>query len=84
MGKSSISDAVLYQCSIIGCQHVTTNPLNKNPRLRWVVAMELKDDNDKFVLINLCPQHVREFMHVDEDFFERTERTEKFIREPIQ
>jgi hypothetical protein len=79
--KTSITDAVLYECSIIGCPRVTVNPANPDPRLRWAIGMKLKD-GEKTVTLNLCPAHVRELLFVDDDFYDRLARTEKFVREP--
>jgi hypothetical protein len=79
--KTSISDVTLFECSVIECPHVTVNPQNPDPRLRWAINLELKDE-EKTVRVNLCPQHVRELLFVDEDFFDRLSRTERFVKEP--
>ena len=73
----------LYTCTIDTCGRTTRNPFKKNPRFRWIVKLILHDDaEDKDYEVTLCPKHVKELLHVDEEFFRSMERTEKFIRTP--
>ena len=69
------------ECTIESCPNYTHDPTHRDPRLRWAVRMPLKDEDGREFLVTLCPSHVREFLVADSDFYERTERTEKFIRD---
>jgi hypothetical protein len=76
-----LPDVILYDCSIEGCGCVTVNPFSPDPRQRWIIGLRLKEEDDSEVTINLCPGHVRRLMPgANEDFFDRVERTEEFVR----
>lgn len=71
-----------YECSVNTCVASTRNPTNPNPRLRWMVGIELKDEHENTIVLNLCPHHVREFFpQTTEDFFKRLERSERLIKD---
>jgi len=72
------SEKRIHECTVLGCEATTTEPSHPNPRFRWAI-FELPDD-DGVKIVKLCPEHVREILPVDDDFFERVERTEKFIQ----
>jgi hypothetical protein len=57
------------------------NPFSSDPRRRWVIGMNLIGEDGEQITINLCPKHAAEALHLDEDFYQRTERTEQFVRE---
>lgn len=67
------------ECSLVGCKDKTTHPENADPRKRWIVNLELQADSAPSVFINLCPYHAREYLHLDEDFYLRVERSERLI-----
>lgn len=69
----------VFECSIIGCKEKTGHPENRDPRKRWIISLELSQEDSSPVLINLCPYHTREHFHLDEDFYSRVERSEKLI-----
>lgn len=76
-----ISGVVLHECSIVGCNNVTVNPFNPDPRQRWIIGLRLKEEDDTEINVNLCPGHVRRLMPgANEDFFDRVQNTEEFVR----
>lgn len=76
------------ECIIIGCPETTSGERQGDVRRRWIIDLPLKDENNQEKLVNLCPTHARELLNLDEEFYQTTERTEKFVREhtrlPIQ
>jgi len=42
--------------------------------------MMLKEEDGSEIPVTLCPRHVRELLPVNDEFFERVERSEEFIR----
>ncbi len=84
----------VYECSIVGCSRKTTLKRHKNPRLRWMINLCLKNHRDDCQsqsicdcpdrVLNLCPEHVRTSFNLTEDFYTRTENAEKYISVPSE
>ena len=70
-----------HHCTIVGCVETTSRERWDNPRDRWIINLPLTDENNIDVLVSLCPRHARELLNLDEDWYQTTERSEKFVRE---
>jgi hypothetical protein len=71
----------LSVCSIIGCHNSTRNPHHENPRFRWIVGLELVDDDGEVLKINLCPHCIPDYFEgVNEEFFKKMDFTERLIK----
>jgi hypothetical protein len=72
-------------CSIDVCPNTTRTPNNADPRKRWIVQGNYKQEDGSFVKLNFCPSCIAElFPGATEDFFKSLEDTEKFIKEEVQ
>lgn len=68
-----------YSCSVDSCTARTMQKENVNPRLRWIDTRLQDPDTLEMKRVTLCPQHAREILNLDEDFYVRTERAEAFV-----
>ena len=73
----------IHRCSIVGCLCTTTATAWADPRDRWMLGLELKDDDGSLVIVNLCPQHTREQFDLQEAHYAELEKSEKLVRETV-
>lgn len=82
-GHPAISDPPVIECCLTTCSNRTTRPESRDVRERWIVGVKMKDEDGNEHTVNFCPRHIREYLGADSDFYDRTERTERFVREKI-
>lgn len=71
-----------FECSTIGCPHVTFIPYNDDPKLRWIIGFDATDETTgEPIKVNFCPKCIDEFMDLDDDFFKSLKRTESKLRD---
>ena len=68
-----------FSCSVDTCKAQTLQKENVNPRLRWIETTLTDPDTLENKKVILCPDHAREILNLDEDFYIRTERTEALV-----
>jgi hypothetical protein len=74
-----------YSCSVNTCVAKTRKPQNPNPRLRWMIGIVVADENEKEIVLNLCPHHIREFFpELTEEAFKGLEKTERMLKMPVE
>ena len=69
------------ECSIIGCQRKTFLTRWPDPRNRWLLGIELTEEDGSVVRVNLCPWHAREQFQLQEHDYAQMERMESMVTE---
>lgn len=70
-----------FECSLATCQNWTETPHSQNVRQRWLVDYPLTNDDGGMTKLTLCPEHAKEYLNLNEIFYDDLEKTEKYIRD---
>jgi len=62
----------LFNCSVQGCMKTTNGQPQANFRNRWMLGVTIGDEEESEV-VNLCPDHVREFFGLTETDYKAME-----------